>query len=66
MAYQYGLFEKPMVNWELARENAAQRCGAWGYSNAQAFGATFTKCVAVNANGGCIEWQVTANFQCTN
>jgi len=65
LSYEYGMFEKPQVYWNHANTEAAQRCAAWGYSGAEAFGGTMQKCEAVNGYGNCVRWLVTATYQCT-
>jgi len=64
LAFTYGLFEQPKVDQQQAYRAASQRCAAWGYSDAEAFGGHSTQCI----NGtyqGCNEWQVTVEYQCT-
>ncbi|MGO8854587.1 MAG: YecR family lipoprotein [Steroidobacteraceae bacterium] len=65
LAYQYGMFQKPVVNYDAAIHTATARCAAWGYSNAEAFGSSESSCVAVNGYGSCIAWRVTVAYQCT-
>lgn len=64
MAYQYGSFETPRVNYQQAAYSAKQRCSAWGYTGAEPFGGSTQTCV--NSSGGsCNVWQVTVEYQCT-
>jgi YecR-like lipoprotein len=65
LAYQYGMFEKPVVDYNEAARTATARCAAWGYSNAEAFGSSESTCIAVNGYGNCIGWRVTVAYQCT-
>jgi hypothetical protein len=65
LAYQYGLFEKPIVNWDLAATTAKQRCSAWGYKNAEKFGGSEEHCLSYNGYGDCINMQVNVTYQCT-
>lgn len=65
LAYQYGMFQKPVVDYDAAVRTAASRCNAWGYSNAEPFGSTETNCIAYNGYGSCIGWRVTVAYQCT-
>jgi len=65
LAYTYGLFEKPVIDPAAANASARQRCAAWGYSDAEAFGGAMTQCVNTDYNGACNQWQVTVEFQCT-
>ncbi|MGF1551947.1 MAG: YecR family lipoprotein [Paracoccaceae bacterium] len=63
MSFQTGGFERPQVDWTTAQRSASQRCQAWGYSHAQAFGGQVQECVAANAYG-CIRANVHTDYQC--
>ncbi len=64
MGFEYGMFEKPEVDRNVAAATAAERCRAWGYENAHAFGGTTRQCV--HASGGdCYRWIVKVPYQCT-
>jgi predicted methyltransferase len=64
MAYQYGLFEKPAVEWGKAQATAVVTCQGWGYSNAQFFEQGTRTCIQVNKKNNCISWRVEYNVQC--
>jgi hypothetical protein len=64
LAYQYGEFERPQVDWEAAGQLAAQRCQAWGYLGAEPFGGQLQECAAYNQYG-CYSFLVKATYQCT-
>lgn len=64
LAYQFGLFERPQVNWEEGVTIARSRCKAWGYSDAEPFGGVKTTCNQRNGYGNCIDTVVTATYQC--
>ncbi len=64
MSFQYGGFERPVVNWAAASATAARRCAAWGYKDASPFGGVIKQCQAFNQYG-CIQWFVSRNYQCT-
>lgn len=64
LSFQYGLFEKPEVNWAQGVQIARSRCQAWGYSDAEAFGGTESTCNQHNGYGNCIDTVVTATYQC--
>jgi hypothetical protein len=64
MSYEYGMFERPQVQWDQALVTAKQRCNAWGYQNAEAFGASISQCQAYDGYGGCDRWLVTTKYQC--
>ena len=63
MSYQYGGFEKPVVNVVAAQQEAAVRCQAWGYSSAEAFGGGTSQCIQASGYG-CNRWQVSYQYQC--
>jgi hypothetical protein len=63
LAYEYGQFERPQVDWETANQIATDRCRAWGYSGAEAFGGGFEECTAANQYG-CVRIFVTITYQC--
>ncbi|HYD17693.1 MAG TPA: YecR family lipoprotein [Patescibacteria group bacterium] len=65
VAYQYGMFEQPVIDWSKAQSSAVARCKAWGYRKAQAFEGTENKCLAFNGYGNCIQTQVNTTYQCT-
>ncbi|MDR3490967.1 MAG: YecR family lipoprotein [Gammaproteobacteria bacterium] len=64
LAYEYGMFESPTVDWNRANITAKQRCAAWGFNNAQAFGNGQSQCTAYNQYG-CTRQQVNVVYQCT-
>ena len=63
LSYQYGGFEKPVVDPQQAVNLARSKCAAWGYSDAEAFGTGIRTCTASNTYG-CMQWLVTTDFQC--
>lgn len=64
LSYQYGAFEKPVVDWTQGMQTAAERCQAWGYGSADPFGGTISNCQAYDGYGGCNSWLVTVKYQC--
>jgi hypothetical protein len=66
LGFQYGMFEKPIVDWVTAGSSAVERCKAWGYKNADAFGGTQNLCVAHDGYGNCVRTQVNITYQCTD
>lgn len=66
MVYEYGAFEKPVVQWEQAKKSAAERCKSWGYSRAEFFDVGITNCIGYNGDGNCNLWRVIYKCQCTN
>jgi hypothetical protein len=65
MSYQFGRFEQPVVQWDLAQQTAQAKCRAWGYHSAEAFGGEQDHCQAVNGFGDCLSTLVTLAYQCT-
>lgn len=64
MSYQYGGFQKPVIDWNQAAIDAANRCASWGYTGAEPFGGSTSQCV-FNNGYGCNRWQVNMQYQCT-
>jgi hypothetical protein len=64
LAFTYGAFEAPEVQWDVAEATAKQKCGVWGYSGAEKFGSGLERCTQFNSYG-CMQMQVTINYQCT-
>ncbi len=64
LAYEYRKFwERPQVDWEAANRIATERCEAWGYSGAEAFGGGVSECAAYGQNS-CYRFFVTITYQC--
>lgn len=64
LSYDFGMFESPKVDANQGSDVAKQRCAAWGYSGAEAFGGQ-TKACSDFSFGGCNAWRVTVEYQCT-
>ena len=64
LSYEYGMFEKALVNWEQGLVTATERCKAWGYESAEAFGGTTEECIRFDGYGSCVRWRVIAKYQC--
>ncbi len=64
LSYEYGMFEKPVVDWDLAKATAKTRCVAWGYKNAEAFSGKQEHCLEYSS-GSCMRMQVNIIYQCT-
>lgn len=64
LSYGVGLFERPVVDWAAAERSANDRCRAWGYSAAGAFGGQKTHCHLFNEYGNCVLSTVTIDYQC--
>lgn len=64
LSYEYGVFDKPVVDMEQAQASATRSCSGWGYTGAQPFGGAVQKCQAYNQYG-CVRALVTVTYQCT-
>ena len=64
LSYEYGIFDKPQVQWEQGLVTATERCQAWGYQSAEAFGGATSHCQAYDSYGSCLRWLVTVKYQC--
>ena len=64
LSYEFGPFEVPKVNAAQGAQSAAQRCQAWGYSEAEAFGGSKSVCSQPDGFGGCNRTLVTVQYQC--
>jgi hypothetical protein len=64
LSYEYGGFEVPQLNPEQGHQAAVQRCTAWGYSDAEPFGGSISRCTFANQYG-CMRQVVTIRYQCT-
>jgi hypothetical protein len=63
LSYSFGSFEQPKVDYAQGRVAAAQRCKAWGYSDAEPFGGQKSACQASNPYG-CVQTLVAVQYQC--
>lgn len=67
--YQYAWEEIPEASDEQGLQVAIERCKAWGYTKAEAFGAVTKKCQQYGptiAGQGCLDTWVTKEYQCRN
>lgn len=65
LSYTYGPFEQPHASEQEALNLATSRCAVWGYDGAEAFGGAEQRCVAPGGMGGCNQFEVTKEYQCT-
>jgi hypothetical protein len=63
-SYQFNAMQKPVIDWKIVDAAAKERCAAWGYTNAEAFGGGVQSCAMGDAFG-CNVMQVTTSYQCT-
>ncbi len=64
MAYEYGGFQKPIVQWNDANARADQYCKSWGYKGHQWFDPQYI-CIWKDAYGNCTTYRVIYRCQCT-
>jgi S1-C subfamily serine protease len=65
LMYEYGAFEKPVVQWEAAKKSAIEKCRSWGYYGAEFFDVGTSNCIGYNSYGNCLRWRVIYKCQCT-
>ncbi len=63
MSYEFGPGEIPKVDPAQGAISAAERCRAWGYTDAQPFGGETRQCNAPSQYG-CMRWFVSMTYQC--
>jgi hypothetical protein len=63
LGYEYGAFESPKLDSAQGDSAAKQKCVAWGYNDAEAFG-SYTKTCSRPTRSGCMGWNVTVEYQC--
>lgn len=63
LSYEYGEMEVPQIDIQQGAEAARQRCMAWGYSDAEAFGGQKSTCQQ-SGGFGCARTLVTIQYQC--
>jgi hypothetical protein len=65
LVYEYGIFEKPVVHWDEAKQSALIKCQSWGYKGAEFFDVGTRQCINQDNQGNCNIWRVTFKCQCT-
>jgi hypothetical protein len=65
LSFELGPLEVPVVDENQGLALAAQRCAAWGYGDAEAFGGVLQSCTMPDGYGGCNLVLVTKEYQCT-
>jgi hypothetical protein len=66
LSYEYGEFQKPIINPAQGLEAAVKRCKAWGYKKADPFDGGLNTCILPGGFGGCARTRTTISYQCTN
>jgi len=64
MSYEIGEFEHAKIDLAQAAKDAARRCQAWGYSDAEPFGGQKSQCLRSGGMSGCSRKFVSMQFQC--
>ena len=63
VAYEYGALTVPEVNRNEMDRQAKERCGRWGYEEAERFGGETRQCTRPDGSG-CWRWLVSVQYQC--
>lgn len=66
LGFEHSHMQKPVIDEEAALKTAQARCAAWGYQKADKFGGHKRQCLAGSGLGGCSQFMVTIQYQCTN
>ncbi len=64
LSIQYGINVDPQLNEQQGLDLAKQRCIAWGYQGAEAFGGVTKVCNQFDRYIGCLDNYVTKEYQC--
>ena len=64
LSYEYGMFDKVELDAASGLAKARERCGVWGYTDADPFGGVVRQCQAMSSMG-CTHWFATIEYQCT-
>lgn len=65
LSYEHNEFQRPELNQAEADRMATQKCMAWGYKGAEAFGSQRNDCLSRRGFGNCGSRRVTVEYQCT-
>jgi len=63
LSYEIGDMQRAEMDPAQAQAAARERCTAWGYSDAQAFGGQTRQC-QMAGQYGCYRWFVSMTYQC--
>ena len=66
LSFEHTEAEKPTYDESKNLAMAKQRCNAWGYAEAEAFGGVKRQCNQMGGWSGCARYLVTKQYQCTN
>lgn len=65
LSYDYGEFQRPVLDEAQGVQEATSRCEVWGYRGAVAFGGETVSCAVPDLFGSCSGWRVSKTYQCT-
>jgi hypothetical protein len=65
LSYEAGSMEQPQLDERQGVALATRRCQTWGYTGAEAFGGVTRRCNIPGGLGGCAQFVVTKEYQCT-
>lgn len=65
LSYEVSALQTAKVDDQQAVNIASKRCQTWGYTGAEAFGGVIRQCNMPGGLGGCSQFMVTKEFQCT-
>jgi S1-C subfamily serine protease len=64
LVYEYSHYERPIVQWDVAKQSTISKCKSWGYFDAEFFELGTKECISRAPAGNCLAWQVTYKCQC--
>ena len=64
MSYEIGDMQTAKIDMKQAGKDAARRCQAWGYADAEPFGGEKRQCQKSGGLSGCSRTFVSMQFQC--
>lgn len=65
LSYDLAPMEVATIDEKAGLNAATKRCAAWGYTGAEKFGGQTKTCNQPGGFGGCGNWLVTIEYQCT-
>ena len=64
-SYSLGILRRAEIDWNRVDSQAARRCEAWDYANAERFEGTNRECLSTDSSGNCSSYRYTVTYQCT-
>jgi hypothetical protein len=65
MTYSLNNYQSPVLDWDIAKQEAQRRCQAWGYKDADKFAGVTKKCDSYSYFG-CTSRLIDVKYQCTD